>query len=357
MNPRLLAIAGPLRETTFMLSADETQVGREPSNALAVSDPSLSRRHCLIIRQGEQFKIRDLDSRNGTFVNGAPVQEGRLEHGDQISVGDSSFIFLLRDDESLDALEKVEFQDQPTKATMQLRREELLYLQPELIRKELPATSRTAQNLNALLKISRVVHEIRELEQLQGEILNSIFEIVPAERGAILLSGENPGDFASVFARHRRPEAGQRVIVSRTITRQVMEREVALLGADVVGSGALNSAESVVQSNVRSLLCVPLTVFRKVIGCIYLDSTTLSHRFDQDDLQLVAAIAGICAVALENLRRMQWLEQENLRLNAEITLDHNMIGESAPMKEVCGLLARVAPKDTTVLIEGESGTG
>src|SRR5258707_3670304 len=72
---------------------------------------------------------------------------------------------------------------------------------------------------------------------------------------------------------------------------------------------------------------------------------------------MLAAIAGICASALENLRRLQWLEQENLRLNTEINLEHNMVGESPRMKGVYQFLARVAPKETTVLIQGESGTG
>jgi Nif-specific regulatory protein len=71
----------------------------------------------------------------------------------------------------------------------------------------------------------------------------------------------------------------------------------------------------------------------------------------------VASIAGISAVALENSRRLLWLEQENLRLAAEINLQHNMVGESPAMKEVYRFLSRVAPTDATVLVGGESGTG
>ena len=98
-------------------------------------------------------------------------------------------------------------------------------------------------------------------------------------------------------------------------------------------------------------------MFRKVLGCIYLDTTSPGTRFDRDHLELVASIAGISAVALENSRRLLWLEQENQRLAAEINLQHNMVGESAAMKEVYHFLSRVAPTDSTVLIGGESGTG
>jgi transcriptional regulator with GAF, ATPase, and Fis domain len=102
---------------------------------------------------------------------------------------------------------------------------------------------------------------------------------------------------------------------------------------------------------------MPLTVFRKVLGCIYLDTTSPGTRFDRDHLELVASIAGISAVALENSRRLLWLGQENQRLAAEINLQHNMVGESAAMKEVYHFLSRVAPTESTVLIGGESGTG
>ena len=188
-----------------------------------------------------------------------------------------------------------------------------------------------------------MVHSISDLDRLQEQILELIFEVVPAERGAILLDGKGNQKFSSLFAypaKRREP-----VRVSRTITTQVMDQGVAILGADVPASGGLSEVESLVSLKVRSLLCVPLTVFQKVVGCIYLDIRSPGTRFDRDHLELVASIAGISAVALENSRRLLWLEQENLRLAAEINLQHNMVGESAAMKEVYRFLSRAAPMD------------
>ena len=71
----------------------------------------------------------------------------------------------------------------------------------------------------------------------------------------------------------------------------------------------------------------------------------------------MAAIAGISAVALDNARRLQWLEQENQRLTVEVNQERSLVGESKAMKAIYDLLARAAPSDATVLIEGESGTG
>ena len=145
--------------------------------------------------------------------------------------------------------------------------------------------------------------------------------------------------------------------VSRTIVRQVMEQGVAILGSDIPGSSGFGKVESLIALQVRSLLCVPMTVFERVIGCIYLDSTDPLHRFDDDHLELVTAIAGISAMALENARRLQWLEQENQRLMTELNFERSMLGESPKMKEVFQFLTRAAPTDSTVLIYGETGSG
>jgi transcriptional regulator with GAF, ATPase, and Fis domain len=357
VKPRIQVAAGPLANSTYFLTEAEIRIGRDLSNSLAISDLSLSRRHCVLAREQDGYRLRDLDSRNGTFVNGRAVSEKQLDHGDQISVGESVLVFLAKEDTNETTTASVEFDDQLTQATTQIRPQDVLYLQPERISNELPAASRLARNLNALLKISRLVHSISDLDQLQAQILKLIFEVVPAERGAILLDGKGNEKFSSLFAHPGSVNGGEPLRVSRTVTRQVMDLGVAVLAADVAGSGGLSGVPSLVTFKVRSLLCVPLTVFQKVLGCIYLDTTSPGTRFDRDHLELVASIAGISAVALENSRRLLWLEQENQRLAAEINLQHNMVGESPAMKEVYHFLSRVAPTESTVLVGGESGTG
>ena len=90
-------IAGPLSGKTFPMNREEVSIGREPSNEISFLDSSVSRRHCLIRKEGEVFQIRDLESRNGTFVNGVPLKERTLEHTDQIQIGSSVLVFLTSD--------------------------------------------------------------------------------------------------------------------------------------------------------------------------------------------------------------------------------------------------------------------
>jgi Nif-specific regulatory protein len=108
---------------------------------------------------------------------------------------------------------------------------------------------------------------------------------------------------------------------------------------------------------VRSLLCVPLAAAGRPFGIIYLDSANPSATFTKDDLQLLAAIAGLAAIAIENARQFERLGSENQRLQAEINLQHDMVGQSPRMRQVYAFIEKVAPSASTVLIHGESGTG
>src|SRR5262249_20411942 len=95
MKPRLVAIYGPLQGETYDIP-ERGIIGRG-ADWIAIDDSSVSRRHSEMIREGEAIQIRDLDSRNGTFVAGVPIKSKRLRHGDQIQIGNSLFAFLCDD--------------------------------------------------------------------------------------------------------------------------------------------------------------------------------------------------------------------------------------------------------------------
>jgi Nif-specific regulatory protein len=98
-------------------------------------------------------------------------------------------------------------------------------------------------------------------------------------------------------------------------------------------------------------------MFDRTLGVIYLDTKEPDAVFDKDHLQLVSAISAITAVAIENARHIEWLVSENKRLIADFDIEHNLVGESQPVREVLQFISKVAPTDATVLLSGESGTG
>src|SRR5918992_841128 len=94
MSAKLVVVAGPLCGEGFPLEAPGTTIGRDASTQLSIPDRLMSRRHCAIEAAGDNFLLRDLGSSNGTYVNGMPVRERTLEHGDRIRAGDSILLFL-----------------------------------------------------------------------------------------------------------------------------------------------------------------------------------------------------------------------------------------------------------------------
>ncbi len=358
MNPRLLGIGGPLKGTTFPLPAGEVSIGRDSCNQIWVADPALSRKHCLILADGQQFSIRDLGSRNGTLVNGVPIERQDIRDGDQICAGESVFVFLLGeggthfDKNPVEFTETVDFEGPP----VVLRAEDSVYLQPDTTPGSLPLTTRWARDLNSLLKIATGIGGIRDQESLQWQLLGFIFDVVPAERGAVLLC-DHPDEFTSTAAWDRVRGPGHPVQVSRTVVQRVLQDRVGLVVSNVFDNEAFRQVKTLAALQVSCLLCVPLMVAGKAFGVIYLDSSSPMVQFDETHLQVMTAVAGIASLAFDNVRHWQQLQQENQELRAEIDLEHNMIGGSPGMRKVFEFIRRVAPTDSTVLIQGESGTG
>jgi transcriptional regulator with GAF, ATPase, and Fis domain len=195
---------------------------------------------------------------------------------------------------------------------------------------------------------------VRGAENLQNELLRQILEVIPANEAAILLA-DDEAEFTEIFGYNRNGE-NENVVVSRTVIKQVLREKSVILANDVAGD-AVNEAESLLVAQTASLLCVPLVLFEKTLGAIYLSSNKPAQRFDESHLRFLTAVAGIAAVAIENARNLEYLERENARLREETLTEKNMLGESAAMRKVFAFIEKAAPTDATVLLGGESGTG
>ncbi len=359
MEARIVAIAGHFQGFVFALPEGEVSIGRDQSNQIYLADVSLSRRHCVLVRKGADVRVRDLGSRNGTRVNSVPVMEQQLEHGDQFSVGCSLFVFLLEDKEGALA-SPVLFEDTSKidGAALFLPREDSLYPihNDQLNELDSPGAARLTAYLNALLKIATAIGTIRDRESLQWQLLGFVFDVVPAERGSVLFF-DALGEMSSTTAwdRVRGPEHA--VPVSQAVLQRVLKERAGLVVMDMQHDETLREVAMLNEHKVHSLLCVPMVVGERVLGVIYLDSKTPTVQFDRNHLQVLQAVADIAALALENLNHWEALTQENQTLKAEISLEHDMVGSGPRIREVFEFIRRVAPSDSTVLIEGESGTG
>jgi Nif-specific regulatory protein len=355
---RLEALAGPLEGKTFPLTEDELSVGREPSNQISLLDSLVSRRHCLIRRDGEGFLIKDLDSRNSTFVNNVPVKERLLADGDQIRVGKSILVFqgLPQEPSGDGASLRLDSAPTPGGATLVLRKQDAIYLQPARVR-TLDATERTVRDLNVLLNFSESLNSMHGLAALHQKVLEAVLEISPADRAAMLLTEEGTEGFTSVIGCDRKLGSNQPIQVSQTILKRVIKENLAVLCNDVPSNETFREAESLLEPRVRAVLAVPLEVGEKLLGVLYLDTGSQSTRFDSALLQLVTALGNVAALAIANARNLERLGAENRRLQQELNIQHSMVGESPRMRAVYQFVSRVATRESTVLIQGESGTG
>ena len=344
MPPRLAAIAGKLKGAIFALNEESLVIGRETTANLCIADASVSRRHSKIEKKATGFIITDLESLNGTFINDVPVKSRLLEHGDRVRIGDSQFVFLTHEGDAPSKSSDVKLDEAHviSSSTVQIRFDEAIY--------------QLTRDLSVLMKISTTINSIRGLDNLLERLLELLFEVIPAQRGAILLTDESLFETSLVFGLDRARGKDAAVNVSRTIVQQVLRDGVALLANDAASETTLVS-DSLIAARTHSVMCVPLILFERKLGVLYLDSAMPRDQFNREHLQLVTAIAGIAAVAIENARRFEWLETENERLLADVNIEHNMIGESIAMQRIYHFISKVAPTDATVLIGGESGTG
>src|SRR5882724_4584597 len=185
MNPRLVAVNGSKKGATFPLASEEITIGRESASSISLNHASVSRRHCLIRREHDDFKVFDLDSYNGTFVNGIPVKEQTLIHADQLRIGSIELLFLTEEGEQTTSGHLVRWDDSDplTQSAKQLLTETLLHPTEQILVTD-PAHERMARDLGVVLRIATRINQLRHTQELVREILDAIFEIIPVDRGA-----------------------------------------------------------------------------------------------------------------------------------------------------------------------------
>src|SRR5688500_7852960 len=173
MSARLAAVGGPLTGATILLTAPEMTVGSDESSLVVLSDPSVSRRHCVLACAADAVTIRDFDPANPSFVNGLPAGDRPLADGDQIQIGGSLFVLGLAADESISPPAAISVNDRPAlaRSTVTLSREQVFAggLVPHDA-----SLARLSRDLAALVRISAAISAIRGLVALERPLLELI---------------------------------------------------------------------------------------------------------------------------------------------------------------------------------------
>jgi Nif-specific regulatory protein len=306
-----------------------------------IGDSAVSRKHCAIsqVTQGI-YEISDLDSHNGTFVNGIQVSRTPIQHGDRIRIGTSEFVFLIGEDDG-SSPQSSGASKQTTSGTLTA----LFLDQRSGLPSDASGIGRMARDLSAFFKIANLVNSFHDVEALQRELLGLIFEVIPAAQGAIVLQPNADEEPNPPCTWNRDGEAKQKMVIREEWAQRAMWERCAVF---TTASAAPAPAEHV--------LCVPLVAAENILGVIYLTSPATSLPFGEDHVYFLSSVSRIAAVSLENLLKLDSLRAENQQLRADVGAA-TLIGESRAMSRVTEFIARVAKGDSTVLIRGESGTG
>ena len=326
-SARLEMIDALGRRRIVGIDRDPFTLGRSHGNSLPLTSAEISREHANIVRNGEDFLLRDRDSRAGTFVNDQPITEATLAHGDRIRIG---------------------------------RQTELTFLIGDAVQTNEKTTASVGdfQQVAALLEGLRALGSAKVLDHVLALVIDSAIAITDADRGFLmLLTPEGNLEFKLGRGRDRSTLPGNRFETSRKIPEQVFTSGQPRLVADLLDDALADAHQGTVALGIRNVACVPLKLLQYVeaaddvvedrrIGVLYLDSRVKGSLRSKSTQLALETLAAEAAVAIENARLYRE-SQEKARLDQELRTAHEfqqaLLPKAAPVKSYFEAAAAMVP--------------
>jgi serine phosphatase RsbU (regulator of sigma subunit)/pSer/pThr/pTyr-binding forkhead associated (FHA) protein len=307
----------------YDLTQPVTVLGRAPECQIQLDSNMVSRRHAQVARDGTSFYLEDLESGNGTFLNGKRVSERTLlKPDDRLKLGPVLLRFEVagasaparqrRMDETL----QIEISTDDTLQIMESADNAGgfggLEVQPEA-------------KLRAVIEITRSLAGTVDIQKIVPLILETLFSIFPqADRGCILLKDFESGEMVPAAQKHRRSHEDATVKLSRTILTKVLQERTGILSADASSDERFQASASISSLTIRSMMCVPLLALDgEPMGIINLDTQNVLSRFTKDDLELLMAVAGQAALSYESARLLT-SHMEKMKQDGEMAIARNV---------------------------------
>lgn len=314
-------IQGPDKGRVFELPDNEPQLLGRSSEALPITDNTVSRRHAELTPDAGEWYIRDLGSQNGTQVNGVRIDERvRLKAGDQVRVGVTLLTFGRTERKPASPVRLLAGDKMDTSIERSILSNEdsvILVLDKALEGSSAgglssgggAAVGSAATSLRALYRLSALVSTLPEKEQLLDGVLELVFAELAPERGCIVLVEDGvpmPAvvRFASPRAVGKRIGKGdgkrtpETIDISTTILQHALGRGEGVLSTNAMSDPRFRKGDSVQRLSIRSAMCVPVRSGQRTFGAIYIDSSVGSANFTAERLALMNAIGQQTALAL-----------------------------------------------------------
>ncbi len=310
--PFLKKLSGTPPGQFIELKGDLIVIGRSPECDIILDPHGVSRRHAEIRLQADGYVLADLRSRNKTKVNTKEIPPGQvhaLRPGDRINICDVEFLYTPN------------LPTRPARTATQ----EMIVTEggaEDSALKVLDAsrfglgtlTVRPEAKLQAILEITRNLSRDLNIDTVAPKVLETLFELFArAERAFLILKDVESGRLVRKAFKHRNqrtPRLGLGgsasaddevpMSISRTIVNHVLERKEAVISQDAGHDPNLPLSASIADLKIRSIMCAPLlTPDGQALGILQLD-TADRRQFQQEDLDLMAAVACQAAAFIQN---------------------------------------------------------
>jgi sigma-B regulation protein RsbU (phosphoserine phosphatase) len=318
----LQIVSGLNAGQVYQLTDREVIVGRDVTCGIVLPYRTVSRAHARIIRMPDGYYIEDLESVNGTAVNGKRIERRtRLVDRDRVRVHDIVLAFV--DEESTEDStvivrpRPITTSERPSapSATATLERQATARKQFDRLVADRIVSSIDARadaetrldtnahiKLRAVLEITKNLGSTLDTDAVLPRILESLFRIFPqTDRGYILQIDPATGELVPKAIKHRSGEADTISPISGTVAVRVMSERAAFLSGDAINDERLEEMNhSIFEQQVRSVMCAPLMgSSHSPVGVIHVETSDAKHVFSQQDLDVLVSVAFLAGQAVD----------------------------------------------------------
>jgi sigma-B regulation protein RsbU (phosphoserine phosphatase) len=293
----LAVTTGPLGGASFHLDRDELVLGRGELADLDLDDEAVSRRHALLSATGAGWKITDLASGNGTFLNGRVVRgSAELADGDELRLGATRLAYRVEAlspppqpaevPEVPSGAASVDLETSPTSLGGEVSPEIALRL--------------LHRRLELVSAIAEVMSRTTDLDDVLAAVLQAVRQALPQTDRACVAVLSSGGDDLHVRSAIDQNGVTSDMPLSQKLLHAAVARRQAILVLDTEIDEAFPGRVTVRGLGVRSIICLPLLVANRAWGILQLDTSAQSQPFQFEDLQALAGVAAAIALAMAN---------------------------------------------------------
>ncbi len=342
---KLVLLSGDVPVREVPLEKEVFVIGRALESDLALMDHLVSRRHGKLVREADLWRVVDMGSANGVYVNDERITDRVLKHGDRVRIGSSTLEFhgdspkpppearsgltvvfgpsgAGEEDTGLSVVKKVsDLKPEYTISTSTPQGGVLGMFRD----RERRVGAREGLHFFILFQLAQAVNLATSLEELLERAMDMLCEALNAGRGILLLLDSKSGELVPKVAKDRRRQRSgylnttdEVIRIPHTIVDRVIKERVSVLTRDALVDPRFQAGRSVAQMQIRSAICVPLWEGEDVMGILYVDNLQMAGAFTEEDRDLVTAVGHQLAIAIKRQEMQEKLKREAvIRANLE----------------------------------------